>query len=212
MVSLMMIFLFSGCGSTVNRDATEKIADETQLVSGENEDKNRAALYIQGEVIFKEKCKACHGEFAEKSALGKSSIVAHMNEDEISYALSGYKSGTRNNYGMGGLMKGQAAPLSDKEHTALAVYIYELNVVRLNLAGKGFKVYLKKYRDECGISSADFAAQHIQQEWKTIKSENHFLEELEIICPSVTFDVKYQDYLYAFVYEYASDSGNELVE
>lgn len=59
-------------------------------------------------------CHACHGANFEKSALGKSKIVADLTKDEVSAALIGYKNGT---YGgpTAGLMKGQVAKYSDEE-------------------------------------------------------------------------------------------------
>ena len=61
------------------------------------------------------KCVACHGKTFEKHALGKSAVVKDMNHKEIEKLLLGYKSGTTNKYGMGALMKGQLATVSDKD-------------------------------------------------------------------------------------------------
>jgi len=68
------------------------------------------------------KCAGCHGQKAEKSALGKSQVIAGWEPSKIKDALHGYKNGT---YGgaMKGLMKGQVAPLSDADIDALANYI-----------------------------------------------------------------------------------------
>jgi cytochrome c-type protein NapB len=59
-------------------------------------------------------CKACHGQNWEKSALGKSKIVADMNQTQITESLLGYKNGT---YGgtMAGVMKGQVIRYSDED-------------------------------------------------------------------------------------------------
>lgn len=69
------------------------------------------------------KCAACHGPKAEKQALGKSEVIAGWKEDKIVDALKGYKAGTRNTKGMGAIMKGQTATLSDEEMKAIAVYV-----------------------------------------------------------------------------------------
>jgi cytochrome c-type protein NapB len=45
-------------------------------------------------------CVGCHGKNFEKSAMGKSKIVANMSQEEVSEALLGYKAGT-----YGGSMK-----------------------------------------------------------------------------------------------------------
>ncbi len=68
------------------------------------------------------KCAGCHGQNAEKKALGKSKIIKDMSKEDIIAALKGYKNGT---YGgpMKGLMKGQVAGLDDASIEAVATYI-----------------------------------------------------------------------------------------
>ena len=68
------------------------------------------------------KCAGCHGQKAEKHALGKSKIIANLSKEDIVKALKGYKDGT---YGgpMKGLMKGQVASLNDADIEALATHI-----------------------------------------------------------------------------------------
>ncbi|BCD68684.1 c-type cytochrome [Nitratiruptor sp. YY09-18] len=72
------------------------------------------------------KCASCHGQKGNLKALGKSGIIAGMSKDELIKKLKGYKAGTLNQYGMGALMKGQVAGLSDADIEALAVYISTL--------------------------------------------------------------------------------------
>jgi len=64
-------------------------------------------------------CAGCHGANFEKAALGKSKIVKDMTKADIEKALKGYKDGS---YGgaMKGVMKGQAAKLSDADMKAIA--------------------------------------------------------------------------------------------
>ena len=64
-------------------------------------------------------CAGCHGANFEKAALGKSKIVKDMTKADIEKALKGYKDGS---YGgaMKGVMKGQAAKLSDADIKAIA--------------------------------------------------------------------------------------------
>ncbi|MDD2266390.1 c-type cytochrome [Sulfuricurvum sp.] len=80
---------------------------------------------IDGGTLFGQKCSACHGSKAEKSALGKSQIIAGWKEDQVKNALKGYQDGT---YGkeMKGVMQGQAKGLSDAQIDALAKYISTL--------------------------------------------------------------------------------------
>lgn len=70
-----------------------------------------------------QKCAACHGLKGEKPALGKSEVIAGWKADKTLDALKGYKAGTRNIKGMGALMKGQVATLSDADMKALGDYI-----------------------------------------------------------------------------------------
>ena len=72
------------------------------------------------------KCAACHGKNAEKSALSKSAIIKDWEASKIAQSLKGYKNGT---YGgtMKGLMVAQVANLSDKEIDALSEHIANFN-------------------------------------------------------------------------------------
>lgn len=72
------------------------------------------------------KCAACHGAKGEKPALGKSQAITGWKADKTLEALKGYKAGTRNTKGMGALMKGQTAALSDGDMKALSDYIATL--------------------------------------------------------------------------------------
>lgn len=76
----------------------------------------------EGAEVFK-KCIACHGIKAEKHSLGKSEIIAGWDAAKIEEALNGYKAGTRDIHGMGTVMKGQAATLSEEDIKAVAAYI-----------------------------------------------------------------------------------------
>ncbi len=82
-------------------------------------------LMADGAALFK-KCAGCHGAKAEKKALGKSEVIAGWDAAKIEEALKGYKAGTRNVHGMGGLMKGQVASYSDADIKAVAEYIHGL--------------------------------------------------------------------------------------
>jgi len=75
-----------------------------------------------GSALF-QKCAACHGQKAEKAALGKSEVIAGWKADKTLDALKGYKAGTRNTKGMGALMKGQTATLSDTDMKTIADYV-----------------------------------------------------------------------------------------
>jgi len=83
------------------------------------------AMAADGAALFK-KCAGCHGAKAEKHALGKSAVIAGLDAATIEKDLKGYKAGTLNKHGMGMLMKGQVANLSDADIKALAEYIHGL--------------------------------------------------------------------------------------
>ena len=69
------------------------------------------------------KCVGCHGGNGEKKALGKSAVIAGQDAAKTVEQLKGYKAGTLNVYGMGGLMKGQVASMDDAAIQAVADHI-----------------------------------------------------------------------------------------
>ncbi|BCD62728.1 MULTISPECIES: c-type cytochrome [Nitratiruptor] len=75
-----------------------------------------------GATLYK-KCAGCHGAHGEKKALGKSEVIKGWPKEKTVEALKGYKAGTRNVHGMGALMKGQVATLSDADIEAIADFI-----------------------------------------------------------------------------------------
>ncbi len=82
-------------------------------------------MAADGAALYK-KCAGCHGAKGEKKALGKSAVIQGWDVAKIEEALKGYKAGTRNVHGMGGLMKGQVASMSDADIKAVAEYIHGL--------------------------------------------------------------------------------------
>ena len=82
-----------------------------------------ALLAADGKGIYEAQCKSCHGADAGQKALGKSAPLKGMKEADIETSLKGYKAGTLNKNGMGGVMKGNAAKLSDADMKAVATYI-----------------------------------------------------------------------------------------
>jgi cytochrome c553 len=76
-----------------------------------------AALYA--------KCAGCHGADGKTKALGKSDPIAGLAADVIVKDLEGYKAGTLNKHGMGGVMKGQAN-MSPEDMKAVAEHISKM--------------------------------------------------------------------------------------
>jgi len=79
----------------------------------------------KGKAVYA-KCVSCHGVDGKTKALGKSAPIAGWDAAKVEEALNGYKAGTRNVHGMGALMKGQVASLSDEDIKAVAEYISSL--------------------------------------------------------------------------------------
>lgn len=68
-------------------------------------------------------CAGCHGADGKTKAMGKAEPVAGQSAADLETKLQGYKAGTVNVVGMGMLMKGQVASMSDEEIKALSEYI-----------------------------------------------------------------------------------------
>lgn len=102
--------LILACGVAMAADANTTDTNTTAAAGA-----NGAALFA--------KCVSCHGKNAEKKALGKSEAIKGWAAAKVEEALLGYKAGTRNVHGMGGVMKGQVASMSDEDIKALAAYI-----------------------------------------------------------------------------------------
>lgn len=77
------------------------------------------------EEIF-QKCAICHGDKGQKKSLGVSRPIAGMSAAEVVKDLKEYKAGTRNTYGQGTMMKGQATKLSEEQMNAIAILIEAL--------------------------------------------------------------------------------------
>ena len=110
-ILVLTLTLFTGCGSNDNSSTSSTIIQT-----------NTTEQNAQAAILY-ERCQPCHGANAELNALGKSDIIAHYTKEDLRNALLAYQAGTRNTKGMGGLMKGQAAPLSDDDITILSDYI-----------------------------------------------------------------------------------------
>ena len=74
-----------------------------------------------------QKCAACHGNHAEKSALNQSAVIGEWDSKRITNAIVGYQDGT---YGgaMKTLMRNQVKDLSRNQIEALSEYIANLYV------------------------------------------------------------------------------------
>ena len=82
-------------------------------------------LMADGAAAFA-KCAGCHGANGEKAALNKSAVIGGQDAAKTVEQLKGYKAGTLNQHGMGGMMKMQVATLDDAGMQELADYIATL--------------------------------------------------------------------------------------
>lgn len=79
-----------------------------------------------GAAVYK-KCMACHGAKADTSYLNKvrplNSIAAAERVELMKAYKAGEVEGGKGKYGMGAVMKGQMASLSEEDMTAVSEYI-----------------------------------------------------------------------------------------
>jgi len=75
-----------------------------------------------GKALFA-KCAGCHGADGKTKAMGKSAVIAGQAAADLETKIHAYKAGTRNEAGMGMVMKGQVASMSDDDIKAIATYI-----------------------------------------------------------------------------------------
>ncbi len=99
--------------------AVENVSDVTDTVT-------KAAVSTAGNETGKTayaKCAGCHGVDGKTQALGKSAVIAGQSTETLIKSMNEYKAGTRNVAGMGTLMKGQVASMSEDDIKAVAEYI-----------------------------------------------------------------------------------------
>ncbi len=76
-------------------------------------------------------------------------------------------------------------------------------------ADKGQKLFVKKLKEECGMTGAKVAGKHTQAQWEKIGNGAGLEKEIKTICPKVgDIDDKFLEHYYDFFYKFASDSGN----
>jgi cytochrome c553 len=95
--------------------AVDKVKEATASVTDAVSPDAGKALYA--------KCAGCHGADGKTKAMGKAAPVAGQAAADLEAKLAGYKAGTTNAVGMGMLMKGQVASMSDDDIKAVAAYM-----------------------------------------------------------------------------------------
>jgi len=94
--------------------ATAVVAAATEAVA--------SATGPDGKALFA-KCMGCHGADGGNKPMGKDAVMKGQTAEALTTKMEGYKAGTLNAHGMGGLMKGQVSKLSTEEIKAIAAYI-----------------------------------------------------------------------------------------
>ena len=105
----------------------EKKLEEPKAAETKKEEVTQTIAVVNdsdGETLFKT-CTSCHGQKAEKEALGKSQVIAGWDKDRVIKALNGYKDGS---YGgvMKGIMKPHVESKTPEQISALADFISKL--------------------------------------------------------------------------------------
>ncbi|MBE0514625.1 c-type cytochrome [Sulfurimonas sp.] len=73
-----------------------------------------------------DRCGTCHGKKGERHSQNLTKSIAGMNAKDVTTILKEYKAGTRDTYGLGSMMHGQAKKLSSADIKELSEYIASL--------------------------------------------------------------------------------------
>ncbi len=111
-------------------DCTKITDNQKRLVCYDKMVSDKSSKISDGKMLYA-KCVACHGENGQMSALGKSAAIAGADVAITTEKLNAYKVGTLDKYGMGGIMKGQVATLSDDDIKAISEHIATLEASKL---------------------------------------------------------------------------------
>ena len=150
-ISITALLLFAGCNSTQettqSNPTSSKASSSVSVVTNGKKTASsakenhasavaRQPMTITPQLVQKtenspailfQKCAACHGGHAEKSALNQSAVINTWDAKRIASAIVGYQDNT---YGgaMKTLMHNQVKDLSRAQIEALSAYIANLNV------------------------------------------------------------------------------------
>ena len=99
--------------------------------------------------------------------------------------------------------------------TALgATLLFTLGATTLNASSeKGLFFFSKNLKNVCGISEAEMAGKHTQEEWLKINNAGGIVAEIKTICPGAEDSAlkdRYLEHYFDFFFEYGSDSGNMI--
>jgi len=198
----LLCLLLAGCDSGDNSTSL----DDTSGGS-DNTSKNTAEENLLAADLY-DRCAACHGVSAEKSALNHSDIISNYTSSAIKEALVGYKNETRNRHGFGPLMLGQVSILSTYDMQILSNYISAFNNPStspgLTQEELGERLYSLYIRPSCDLKIDEFTRIHTQSEWAELMNEDRFKQEIETLCPDFSSSVFSEEDildLYTYIFE-----------
>ncbi|WP_415396338.1 c-type cytochrome [Sulfurimonas sp. CS5] len=123
-ISVALVFLLIGCSEESKQEVQKSEPKESTPKELVIKETPVITTVLDAKALFKV-CASCHGQNAEKAALGKSKIIKGWSVRETTIALNGYKDGS---YGgpMKSVMKGQANKLNDEQIKVIGEYISKL--------------------------------------------------------------------------------------
>ncbi|MDD2790965.1 MAG: c-type cytochrome [Sulfurimonas sp.] len=101
-----------------------------------------------------DRCAVCHGSKGEKHSQNLTKSIAGMKADDVVKILQEYKAGTRDTYGLGKMMQGQASKLSEEDTKQVALYIESLTPIiepAVNKVDANRKVSAQDIFQKCAI-------------------------------------------------------------
>jgi len=103
-------------------NAVDKVKEAAAATTAAATEAVAAVTGPDGKALYAS-CAGCHGADGKTKAMGKAEAVAGQSAADLETKLQGYKAGTLNLVGMGMLMKGQVASMSDEEIKAVSEYM-----------------------------------------------------------------------------------------
>ena len=139
--SLLALMLF-GCGTEQRTTMTSPASNESdphtesntkempkntpaQTLGANASTATTAHDRISGSLLFAQRCAACHGQNAQKQALGKSEMIAGWESERVESSLKAYADGSYSD-GMKAIMQAQVKPLNNEQIKTVAEYISKL--------------------------------------------------------------------------------------
>ena len=111
-----------------------------------------STLSIVSATSLFDRCGVCHGAKGQKQSLNLTTAIAGMNKNDVVDILKEYKAGSRDKYGFGKMMKGQASKLSIDDMKELGRYIESFPPVKIVKKTKVNKeISVEKLFKKCSI-------------------------------------------------------------